>query len=637
MIDIVTGKRGYPHVTSYQMQAFNRGVLGDFALIGNNHKMQAQKINNNRVRILDGCVVFQGVYAIIEHGNYEDITIENIEVGYRRIDTIYLHYVKNANTVLESVSIDVEKGQTVQSNPVPPTFPDADRWEDDIDVKIPMYDVLVTMDGITITPYERMTNEYPSLNDLSKSDVTKDYVEKMILDLKRESAKASNDKFDESAIPSQYVNKLYVYGNPESMYPASDIGGEMPEITHGHIEVGYNYWGQLVPNWEMQDNRIYDDEYNRLCAIKVIDQQDANWAYWFALCFKSDESIIANPTYDNNPGESIRHGGLTSKQYIRGYAQPSEPQEWVETSVINYISGGSIRDTTTEQGQYYGCQVSGIPIFVVNNNSQAEWDKVNHYIATGDYSNAINYNELYPDNPKSFVAIDVISGDWYTVVNNAWVKQGTLDLSSSGGSDMYRVMFYDRDTFLNREYVRKNDDALYSYKRDSWSLTDGGEPVVDIKNNITQDLDLYYVMPEGLYIVDGNWQIDNAEKQEYTPGCIVVDVQSDLVKVTSANMTNGAYGAQVDVTDWNYAVLELDYCTAAYSYFGIGMNFSYDSMGNQIAKAGLSNKSTPYRWVVDISNYSGLYYCFVSCGGNARFDIKKMFLTNKEYTSGDIN
>jgi hypothetical protein len=77
-----------------------------------------------------------------------------------------LHYVKKASTVLESVSIDVEKGQTVQSNPVPPTFPAADRWEDDIDVKIPMYDVLVTMDGITITPYERMTKEYPSLNEV---------------------------------------------------------------------------------------------------------------------------------------------------------------------------------------------------------------------------------------------------------------------------------------------------------------------------------------------------------------------------------------------------------------------------------------------------------------------------------------
>lgn len=268
--------------------------------------------------------------------------------------------------------------------------------------------------------------------------VSKEYVDNADNDVKKTSAKGHNSKYNESVIPSQYNNKLYVYGNPESMYHASDIGGEIPEITQGHIEVGYNWWGQLVPNWHVQDNRIYDDEYNRLCAIKVIDQQDANWAYWFALCFKSDESIIANPTYDDYPGENILYGGLSSKQYFRAYSgQPPVPQEWVETTAINYITGGKIRDTANGGQNYnYGCQVSGIPIFVVNNNSQTEWDKVNHYITTGDYSNASNYRELYPDNPDSFTAIDVISGDWYTVVNNAWVKQGTLALNSAGGTEV---------------------------------------------------------------------------------------------------------------------------------------------------------------------------------------------------------
>lgn len=271
----------------------------------------------------------------------------------------------------------------------------------------------------------------------SGGGVSKEYVDNADIEVKRTAANGHNDKFDETVIPSQFTNKLYVYGSPESMYHASDIGGEMPEITQGHIEVGYNYWGQPVPDWYVQDNRIYDDEYNRLCAIKVIDQQDSNWAYWFALCFKSDESIASNPNYDDYPSNSVLYGGLTSKQYLRQYAnRPPEPQGWVEYNGIAYIDAQRIRDTTTEQGQYYGCQVSGIPIFVVNNNNQTEWDKVNHYISTGDYSNASNYRELYPDNPESFVAIDTISGDWYTVVNNAWVKQGTLELAETGGTEV---------------------------------------------------------------------------------------------------------------------------------------------------------------------------------------------------------
>ena len=166
-IRIVTGKVGSPHVTSYQMQAFNRGLLGDFALIGKNNKMSATKINNNLVRIADGCVVMQGIYAIIPYDDHVDVPIENVEIGYRRIDTIYLHYQKSTETDLEQVTIDVAKGVTVRENPVHPSIPTGDRWEGDNDIRIPMYDISVTVDGITITPYERMTKDYPNIYELS--------------------------------------------------------------------------------------------------------------------------------------------------------------------------------------------------------------------------------------------------------------------------------------------------------------------------------------------------------------------------------------------------------------------------------------------------------------------------------------
>ena len=141
---------------------------------------------------------------------------------------------------------------------------------------------------------------------------------------------------------------------------------------------------------------------------------------------------------------------------------------------------------------------------------------------------------------------------------------------------------------------------------------------------------------DNLYIVNGNSQISNIAKQENTSGAIVVDVEDDYVKVTSTNNNNGSYGAEVDVSNYKYVVLELDYCTNVFSYFGIGKNFTYSYEGAQVAKVGLSNKSAPYRWVVDITSYTGMYYCFISCGGNARFDISRMFLTNDEYSSGDL-
>ena len=141
---------------------------------------------------------------------------------------------------------------------------------------------------------------------------------------------------------------------------------------------------------------------------------------------------------------------------------------------------------------------------------------------------------------------------------------------------------------------------------------------------------------QNLYIVDGSYQISNIETYQNTSGAIIIDVQSDQVKVTSTNMNNGAYGAIVPTKDYNYAVLELNYCTGVYSWFGIGSGLSYDANGSQIAKTSLSSKSSPYRWVVDISNYTENYYCYLSCGGNARFDIRRMFLTKDYYNPGII-
>lgn len=141
---------------------------------------------------------------------------------------------------------------------------------------------------------------------------------------------------------------------------------------------------------------------------------------------------------------------------------------------------------------------------------------------------------------------------------------------------------------------------------------------------------------DNLYIVDGSYQIPTIERYQNTSGAIIVDVQSDFVKVTSTNGNNGAYGAIVATRDYNYAVLELNYCTGVYSWFGIGSRLSYDSNGTQIVKTALDSKSSPYRWVVNISNYTENYYCYLSCGGNARFDIRRMFLSKDYYNPGII-
>ena len=63
-----------------------------------------------------------------------------------------------------------------------------------------------------------------------------------------------------------------------------------------------------------------------------------------------------------------------------------------------------------------------------------------------------------------------------------------------GGSVMHRVNYMNYDgTFLDREYVRDGDNALYSYKASRWTDEIGGAEIPNIQENIEEDLNLYYV------------------------------------------------------------------------------------------------------------------------------------------------
>jgi len=168
-LKIVTGRTGTSHVTSNQIQAFNRSLLGDLAILDVGQHFDAVVRDANTVRIYDGCIVVQGIYAIIPHDEFEDILVEPVSVGNTRIDTIYLHYTKDMESDTESVEIDIAQGEEAVNNPVKPDI-DAggDTWEGTTDIRIPLYDVTVTSFETTITAYEYMDVYSPNINDLNQ-------------------------------------------------------------------------------------------------------------------------------------------------------------------------------------------------------------------------------------------------------------------------------------------------------------------------------------------------------------------------------------------------------------------------------------------------------------------------------------
>jgi hypothetical protein len=168
-LKIVTGRTGTPHVSSNQIQAFNRSLLGDLAILDLGQHFDAVVRDANTIRIYDGCIVIQGIYAIIPHDEYEDILVEPVSVGNTRIDTIYLHYAKDMENDTESVEIDIAQGEEAVNNPVKPDI-DAggDTWEGTTDIRIPLYDVTVTSFETTITAYEYMDVYSPTISDLQE-------------------------------------------------------------------------------------------------------------------------------------------------------------------------------------------------------------------------------------------------------------------------------------------------------------------------------------------------------------------------------------------------------------------------------------------------------------------------------------
>ena len=168
-MQIVTGRRGEPHVTSRQMQAVYRSFLGDFALLDIGEKLRAEAYSNDIVRVYDGVVSVQGIYAVIAYNQYDEVYIEPVNVGKKRIDTIILHYTKDNALDVEDMQLDVVQGEEYTDNPIAPVVPEGgDAWEGTTDIQVPIYDVEVTNFGLTVTPHTRMLTVIPTLDSIAE-------------------------------------------------------------------------------------------------------------------------------------------------------------------------------------------------------------------------------------------------------------------------------------------------------------------------------------------------------------------------------------------------------------------------------------------------------------------------------------
>lgn len=149
-MNIITGYRGEPHITSQQKRNTNIGIFGVTPRIikGVGSELAATIVSANSITIADGMVVCQGCTAEITRGTSESITIENGEQGMLRTDLIVVRYSKNSGTGVEDMQLAVIKGTPAASNPQMPAHTSGTIANGDVLAEFPLY--AVNIDGISI-------------------------------------------------------------------------------------------------------------------------------------------------------------------------------------------------------------------------------------------------------------------------------------------------------------------------------------------------------------------------------------------------------------------------------------------------------------------------------------------------------
>lgn len=149
-MDIVTGYRGEPHVTSNDHQAFNYGIIGDCILpVG--QKLTGELISNNELRIYDGEIIHKGVHSRVKPGTYDTVTLENGAQGMNRIDLVCVKYSK-ANNNVETSEWIVKKGTATAGTASEPSYTNGNIISGDTIDETPVFKVTYNGLSASVSP-----------------------------------------------------------------------------------------------------------------------------------------------------------------------------------------------------------------------------------------------------------------------------------------------------------------------------------------------------------------------------------------------------------------------------------------------------------------------------------------------------
>lgn len=166
-MEIVTGYRGKPHITSEKWADLNRGIIGaEEYVLGVGRMFESELVSNNLLKIYDGCGVFQGREFSTPAGQSDEITIENGTQGEKRIDLIVARYTKNEDTKIETIEPVLIKGTPSASDPAVPKHTEGNIRQGDLIAEMPLYEV--ELNGINVVEVRPLFRALMDMNKINK-------------------------------------------------------------------------------------------------------------------------------------------------------------------------------------------------------------------------------------------------------------------------------------------------------------------------------------------------------------------------------------------------------------------------------------------------------------------------------------
>ena len=164
-MELATGRRGSPHITSQQDRQKHQGIFGDGAYILNTGNMLAPEVqSSNKIHIKDGALMFQGALFTVKVGTYDEVTINNGNQGMKRKDLIVARYTYDSSDNIEAGEWAVIQGTPAADNPVVPEVTSGDIQMGDGVAECPVF--VVNLDGINVTGVDIIPEVMDTIPDL---------------------------------------------------------------------------------------------------------------------------------------------------------------------------------------------------------------------------------------------------------------------------------------------------------------------------------------------------------------------------------------------------------------------------------------------------------------------------------------